>query len=152
MIYIAHRGNIDGRNESLENTIYSIHKCLDMNLHVEVDIWYVDNVLYLGHDQPATKIKVELLQNEKIWCHAKNIEALLYLARYDDIHYFWHENDAYTITSKKIIWAYPGQPVNNKSICVKPELYNYSNYELLNALGICSDNILYYMKYADIYL
>lgn len=152
MIYIAHRGNIQGRDESFENTIYSINRCLDINLHVEVDVWYIDNVLYLGHDNPTTKIEVELLQNQKIWCHAKNPEALIYLSGFSGIHYFWHENDKYTLTSKNIIWAYPGQPINNKSICVKPELYTYSNYELSNALGICSDNILYYIQYANIYL
>ena len=24
-------------------------------------------------------------------------------------HYFWHQEDDYTITSKGIIWAYPGK-------------------------------------------
>lgn len=149
MIYISHRGNIDGKDEISENTLYSINKCLDMDLNVEVDVWHIDNHLYLGHDEPTTKISIQFLQNERIWCHAKNAAALIYLSEYDDVHYFWHENDMYTITSKNIIWAYPGQPTNNKSICVKPELHTYSKYDLSNALGICSDNILYYKQHID---
>lgn len=152
MIYISHRGNLIGSDIKLENTIYGIEKCLTMNLDIEIDVWLKDNNLYLGHDYPKNKISIDILKNKKIWCHAKNIDALLYLSQYNDIHYFWHENDTYTITSKQIIWAYPGMPINSRSICVKPELHHYSGYELSTALGICSDNILYYIQYANTYL
>jgi hypothetical protein len=27
-------------------------------------------------------------------------------------HYFWHQEDDYTITSKGFIWVYPGKPLN----------------------------------------
>jgi len=53
-------------------------------------------------------------------------------------HYFWHQEDDYTITSEGYIWTYPGKKLFNKSICVLPETHDYKN---LNCLGICSDFI-----------
>lgn len=144
MIYISHRGNTNGPNIELENTKYIIDKCLDMNLDIEIDIWYYNNKLYLGHDHPKEEIDINFLQNNKLWCHAKNYEALFIMSQYN-IHYFWHEDDDYTITSRGIIWAYPGMMLNNKSICVKPEISNYTDNQLLIPLGICSDYILNYI-------
>ena len=58
-------------------------------------------------------------------------------------HYFWHQEDDYTITSKGIIWTYPGKLLLKNSICVLPELFNK---QILNCLGICSDYIQNYKK------
>ena len=55
-----------------------------------------------------------------------------------DCHYFWHEEDDYTITSKGFIWTYPGKKLFSNSICVLPENANYKN---INCKGICSDFI-----------
>ena len=57
---------------------------------------------------------------------------------YLHLHYFWHETDTITITSRGYIWAYPGkQPIQN-SIAVMPELHNES---VEHCLGVCSDFI-----------
>jgi hypothetical protein len=53
-------------------------------------------------------------------------------------HYFWHQEDDYTITSKGFIWTYPGKKLFLKSICVLPEKFNY---EKIKCTGICSDFI-----------
>ena len=58
-----------------------------------------------------------------------------------DCHYFWHEEDDYTITSKGIFWVYPGKTLIKNSICVLPELSSYNDF---NCLGICSDFIMNY--------
>ena len=56
----------------------------------------------------------------------------------NNIHYFWHQNDDITLTSKGYIWAYPGkQPIKN-SIAVLPEIHND---DISNCIGICSDII-----------
>ena len=82
--------------------------------------------------------------NERLWCHAKNIEALLRMQNYD-IHYFWHEKDKITLTSKNHIWAYPNVDYPTFSIAVLPEIYNS---EITNCSGICSD---YVEKYKENY-
>jgi hypothetical protein len=78
--------------------------------------------------------------DERLWCHAKNIDALLEMKKYA-IHYFWHEQDTVTLTSKNYIWAYPGkQPIKN-SIAVMPELYKE---DISLCRGVCSDFIKKY--------
>ena len=78
------------------------------------------------------------LINEKFWCQAKNLPAILEMKKYPNIHYFWHQEDDITLTSKGYIWAHPGmQPLSN-SIAVLPELYNE---KVLGCVGVCSDYI-----------
>lgn len=144
MIYIAHRANLINKNPETENTISAIKKCLDLDLYVEIDIWFKNNSFYLGHDGPETKIKESFLVNNKLWCHAKNPEAFFHMSQNPEIHYFWHHIDAYTITSKGFLWACPDQPLFYNTIAVLPEICNYSKLELFNCAGICSDQILGY--------
>jgi len=141
MIYISHRGNYQFKNIKTENTIDQINYCLSLGINVEIDVWHKDSCWWLGHDYPCTKIAIDFLMNPNLWCHAKNYEALFNLIEYNNIHCFWHDTDLYTLTSKKFIWAYPGAKLDKNSICVLPELSNYSQEELQNCAGICSDKI-----------
>lgn len=143
MILISHRGNINGINPSLENNPDYIKNTIYLGFNVEIDVWYHNNTFWLGHDNPEYQINLSfLLENSnKLWCHAKNIEAIIEMSKYPKIHYFWHQEDDITLTSKKYIWAYPGkQPIKN-SIAVMPELHKD---DLGICKGICSDYIKNY--------
>jgi hypothetical protein len=143
MILISHRGNIDTKNPHLENKPEYIDEALNLGYDVEIDVWVVESVLYLGHDKPQYGITQHWL-NERykhIWIHCKNIEAMEWFNVIDGFNYFWHEEDTITLTSRGVIWAYPGkQPIKN-SIAVIPEMYNDN---ISACLGICSDNISKY--------
>lgn len=142
MIFISHRGNIDGPNEARENSPYYIMEALNMGYDVEVDVWYENGSFWLGHDFPVFKTDYLFLMKDYLWCHAKNLDALIEMKKHS-IHYFWHENDTVSLTSKNYIWAFPGkQPIKN-SISVLPELYDD---DLSNCIGICSDYISNYKK------
>ena len=141
MKFISHRGNIHGREIESENQPRKIEECLDLGYEVEVDVWGIDGNLFLGHDKPDYQVHIDFLQREKVWCHAKNFEALTIFANNPKIHYFWHQEDDYTITSHGIIWVYPGKSLPIGSICVMPERASYSYDQLKSCLGICSDNI-----------
>ena len=78
MIHISHRGNIFGRVKESENDPIYIQQALDKGFDVEVDVWYIDNQFWLGHDKPQYQVKREFLQNRKLWCHAKNINAFFH--------------------------------------------------------------------------
>lgn len=140
MILISHRGNINGRVESLENNPEYIRLALELGYQVEIDVWFKDNKFYLGHDEPQYEVSRTFLTNRKLWCHAKNVTALQEMMNYD-IHYFWHEEDTLTLTSKNYIWVYPGKQPIKDSIAVMPEIYND---DVSQCLGVCSDNILNY--------
>jgi len=142
MILISHRGNTNGKFESYENEPAYIDKAISEGFDVEIDVWMVDGQLFLGHDKPQYGITWEYFKDkvDKVWIHCKNIEAL-YWVRETKLHYFWHENDMVTLTSKNYIWAYPGKQPIKGSIAVMPEIYND---DLDSCMGICSDYIKKY--------
>jgi len=143
-MFIAHRGNTQGPNPEQENKPQYIIEALKNNFDVEIDVWLCkNNKWYLGHDKPQYAIDYSFLENEKLWCHAKNLEALSIMLQNPKIHCFWHQQDDYTITSKKFIWAYPGKKIlpNSNTICVMPE-WNDFQFNQNNIIGICSDYVM----------
>jgi hypothetical protein len=147
MIFISHRGNLYGKNTETENSVFSIDTALSLGFDVEIDIWFKDNKFYLGHNRPRHSIEKEYLVNPKIWCHLKNKEAILAIKDLNmDIHYFWHEQDKYTITSKGYIWSYIDMPISKYSICVLPEKTQEILENIKHSLGICSDEIAIYRE------
>jgi hypothetical protein len=140
MILISHRGNISGPNKVMENNPDYIISALRSGFDVEIDFWCVKNKLYLGHDYPQFLIKENFLKKKKLWCHAKNLEGLVYLSN-TNYNYFWHENDSFTITSKGYIWTYPGAKLSKFAICVLPEKFKWKKTQ---CIGICSDFIANY--------
>tara|TARA_B100000886_G_scaffold335189_1_gene291876 strand:+ start:941 stop:1375 length:435 start_codon:yes stop_codon:yes gene_type:complete len=142
MIYISHRGYINGVDEKLENNPSNILKLLEKNIHVEIDVRYHNKNFYLGHDDPKHKIDSNFLKHKNLWCHAKNFKTLDEI-RNIDCHYFWHQEDDYTLTSKGFVWVYPGKPLIKNSIAVLPEKFKQ---DLSICSGICTDNINKYLK------
>jgi hypothetical protein len=146
MKLISHRGNLIGPNPERENSQLYIQEALDKGFDVEIDVWVIDNIIYLGHDKPQYVIEEIWLQLYKkyLWIHCKNTNAVNYFAsKLKLFNYFWHENDTLTLTSKNHIWAYPGkQPIKN-SIAVMPEIY-YD--DVSQCLGICSDYVQNWKK------
>lgn len=140
MIYISHRGYIDGEDKKIENNPKQILKILDKNIHVEIDVRYFNKSFYLGHDTPEFKIDKKFLEHQNLWCHAKDSNTLNEI-RNLNCHYFWHQNDDYTLTSKGFIWVYPGKPLLKNCIAVLPQ---DDNLNLSTCYGICTDNIKKY--------
>ena len=138
MKLIAHRGNINGPN-ILENKPEYIMNTINKGYYVELDLWKINNNLYLGHDEPQYKIEIDFLLDikNKLFCHCKNIEALYYiLENHSEIECFFHDVDECVITSKQNIWTYPGKNLTKISICVMPER---TNQIPKNCLGVCTD-------------
>tara|TARA_B100001939_G_C16839562_1_gene572483 strand:+ start:355 stop:786 length:432 start_codon:yes stop_codon:yes gene_type:complete len=142
MIYISHRGFIDGPDKNLENNPDQIKFLLSNNINIEVDIHFYKNKFYLGHDEPVYEINSVFLENKLLWCHAKNYEALDALKK-TDAHFFWHQEDDYTITSKGFVWVYPGKPLIKNSICVLPEK---NNLNFSDCYGVCTDYLNKFIK------
>jgi hypothetical protein len=148
MILISHRGNLTGPNPDRENSLQYIQEALDKGFDVEIDVWSRNGILYLGHDTYQYEVDLYWLEKRMshLWIHCKNIEALetfYWFNNTKSFHYFWHQEDTLTLTSKGCIWAYPGkQPIKN-SIAVMPEIYNDG---LSNCIGVCSDYVLKHQK------
>lgn len=142
MILISHRGNTRGPNRERENNPDYINEALFKGFHVEVDVWY-NRDWYLGHDNPQYKIDLSFLENHRIWCHAKNLDALSKMLEVGSLICFWHEEDTATLTNNGYIWTYPGKPLVKRSIAVLPEQANVT--DVLQAAGICSDYVEQYL-------
>ena len=119
MIYISHRGNTAGKNTNMENHPDFISKAIEKGFDVEIDVWFENNVFLLGHDNPKYEIDKKYLENPKLWCHAKNLAALE-IMKSINCHFFWHEEDKFTLTSKGYIWSYPGNLAGKNSIFLFP--------------------------------
>lgn len=146
MKLISHRGNIDGKFESLENEPTYIDNAIKEGFEVEIDVWCENGVLFLGHDNPQYMVNFNWFHDRvnKIWIHCKNIEAVEFFSAQEYAYnYFWHQNDTLTLTSLNYIWASPNkQPISN-SIAVMPEI---NNDDISKCIGICSDYIKNYKK------
>lgn len=147
MLLISHRGNINGRMESWENEPTYIDLAISKEYDVEIDVWYKDGVLWLGHDKPDYGVDFRWFRDRisKLWIHCKNIDTLNYFNKCEyEFNYFWHQEDDVTITSLGYFWTYPGKQLIENSIACMPEIEQFENIEI--SYGICSDYIENYKK------
>jgi hypothetical protein len=136
MIRIAHRGNTTGPIPEKENHPIYLMNAVESGFDCEIDVWYIDGKILLGHDNPQYTVDIDFIRQDYFWCHAKNLAALELMLN-ENVHCFWHEHDQRTLTSKGYIWTYPGKEcVSEKSIiCIqKPNIP-----APVNCLGICTD-------------
>ena len=133
MKIISHRGNLNGPNPKKENSPKYIKTALKKGYDVEVDVWLIDKKLWLGHDSPIYKTNINFLKNKKLWCHAKNTDAFLFLKK-KKIRTFWHENDRFVLTTKHDIWCYKNVFIE-KGITVCLDFCKTPSY----IRGICTD-------------
>lgn len=143
MILISHRGNIDGKLIERENHPSYIDEAIALEYDVEIDVWMIDGLLLLGHDEPQYGVSQHWLNEryEHLWVHCKNVEAMEWFNQIGGFNYFWHEEDTLTLTSKQYMWVYVGKQPIKGSIAVMPEL---NNEDVSQCVGICSDFIVNY--------
>jgi hypothetical protein len=139
---IAHRANLNGENKLTENHPDQILLCLSKGYDCEIDIWFLNNNLYLGHDEPQYEVSLNfILDNvDKLWCHCKHMESFQYLLTIPEINCFYHQTDDYILTSHLYIWTYPGKIIpDNRGIVVMPEWNKDIKYNKDSICGICTD-------------
>ena len=148
MKLIAHRANIDGPNSDTENSPDKIQECIEDGYDVEIDVRYDPKTerLWLGHDEPQYPLTWWWLAGRAnyLWIHCKDITTLHAFSNgTSGYNYFWHQNDDFTLTSKRYIWTYPGKPYTSRSVIVMPEWNNlkWDTLKVTNCYGVCSDHI-----------
>ncbi|MDA7893919.1 hypothetical protein N9A98_00020 [Akkermansiaceae bacterium] len=153
MILISHRGNIDGPNQDKENTHRYIQEALDAGYHVEIDVWLINDKLFLGHDEPEISVCLDWItsRRQKLWVHAKNEEALFYLTSNTNLTVFFHEKEKYSIIHngrdidgniiKGAIWAHNLEKLSKNCIIPLLNLNDLPQKPKTKILGICSDYV-----------
>ena len=142
MRWILHRGNNAGPM-SVENNTEKILNLMKDGYEIEIDLWFRDSKLFLGHDYPLYEIEESYLDNSGLWIHCKDAITLEYMnVNKKYLNYFYHTNEDYVLTSKGYIWCYVGKPPLEGSVIVMPEkaiwAYNWSTLVSKNCI-ICSD-------------
>ena len=129
LIFIAHRGNIDGPNPAEENKPEYLLRALSMGFDVELDAWFdpITGQWALGHDEPQYPVKYDFLLTPGFWVHAKNGTTLQAIVRDPRINCFFHDKDEYTITSRGYIWAYPNVNMAGTNCIAVSEFLNASH-------------------------
>ena len=158
MIWISHRGNINGKFESYENEPNYIDNAISEGYDVEIDVWYKDGILWLGHDTPQYSFHKDMTwfkdRIHKLMIHCKNPEAASFFyfenqkfvkEGHPGYHYFCHETDTIALTSKGYMLGYPGKQPMEGTIAMMPEYYDD---DISDCIGVCSDDIA---KYREVY-
>jgi hypothetical protein len=143
MIFISHRGNIEGVQPDRENSPEYIDEAIISGYEVEVDIRWKDGELFLGHDKPQYPTSLEWLleRKEYLWIHTKDYESLATLQDYA-LRYFWHEKDSFTLTSNGYIWSHDFQNKMTRH-CIVPllSLEEVEQYTQKHFYAVCSDYV-----------
>ena len=152
--YIAHRGNVSGKNSEKENHPDYIVSAIMLGYDVEINVWFEDRKWILGHDEPTYEVTYDFFSrwSNWLWLHAKSYLALqrLFETSKTQLNYFYHTNEDYVLTSQHWIWAYPNKPGNSRTICVLPEIATtLTNEQISKFDGICSDEIEKYKRNAQ---
>ena len=147
MRLIAHRALVNGPNASLENHPDQIKYCLDNRIDAEIDVRYINEKWYLGHDEPTYPTSLDFLNQDGLWIHCKNHEAAFNLLdltkRGWNFNFFSHDKDDRTLTSHGYWWTDPYKELGPLSIAVMPEwvvgVGKLSEIKNWKCFGVCSD-------------
>ena len=136
MKIISHRGNLEGRIPEDENNPDYIHEAIESGFYVDIDLLLYENGFYLGHDEPEYQIDLNFFKNERLWVHAKSMKTAEFLYKQPLIHWFWHETDKMTLTSKGYIWCFPGYSCKD---CIIVDKNGRAPSCSDNIWGVCTD-------------
>jgi hypothetical protein len=91
---------------------------------VEVDVWYVWDALWVGHDGPMWKVNYhDWYENKSLIVHCKNMAAVKWLEARSAppvFDYFYHDKDEATFTKKGKFWVHWNQ-VNSDNYSTIPK-------------------------------
>ena len=130
----------------MENHPSYIDKAIALGYDVEIDVWYIDGKLWLGHDEPQYEVSMDWLdlRSPSLWIHCKDMNSLSYFNEYSNkissqFNYFSHDVDMGVLTSHNYIWS---TNLYDRGILVLPEVFNREPNG--GTIGICSDVIQKY--------
>ena len=149
--FICHRGNLERKELANENNPNLLDMRIADGYDVELDVWYKNNELFLGHDNPEYPITFEwLMQSSKKYIHTKDASTLEYLLlRCGKEGYnpniFYHTDEHYSLTTRNHIIVLPGQEIIEGSVNMMPEM-SPTPKDTRQAFAVCSDSLSNFSK------
>jgi len=149
MLYISYQGIYDGNDYQDANTPKQINKALGKGYSCLVDVWRINNRLYLGNGQPVPQFEVsaDYIKGPRFWINAKNEDMQTWISEQSLTvypNYFWFDAPTppppyATASNGKLIT--PGTvPINTNSVMFLPEINDRSLYTMVKvkSYGVCS--------------
>jgi len=147
MFYISYQGIFNGSDYEDANTPKQIGKALSAGFSVNIDVWRIDNKLYVGNNQPTIEVTEKYIQGNRFWINAKNTDMQTWIATQPPRlypNYFHFEASTppppyATASNGKLIT--PGTvPINLNSVMYLPEINDRSLLTMVKvrAYAICS--------------
>ena len=147
MLYISYQGIYDGQDYESANTPKQINKALGKGYSCLINVWRVDNKLYVGNGQPLIEVTEKYIQGPRFWINAVNTDMQTWIATQSSTlypNYFTFAASTppppyATASNGKLIT--PGTvPINTSSVMFLPEINDRSLYTMVKvkSYGICS--------------
>ena len=147
MLYISYQGIYDGQNYEDANTPSQISKAQQRGFSCLIDVWRVNNKLYVGNGQPLIEVTEKYIQGNRFWINAVNTDMQTWIATQPSALYpnYFHFDASTppppyaTASNGKLIT--PGTvPINTTSVMFLPEINDRSLYTMVKvkSYGICS--------------
>ena len=135
-----------GANQALENSPAYIDAAILAGYDVEIDLRFIAGGIFLGHDDPVYEVDLDwvLKRKDRLYVHAKTLETVQFLSSLDDVHFFFHDEDDCTLTSRKTVWVHPKARPIEGCIFVMPERSNVDMKDMLICSAICTDHVIHY--------
>lgn len=144
MKIISHRGNIRGNNPTNENRPSYIDSAIKLGYEVEVDVRFMDNEFWLGHDYNQYKINEKWMELRKnyLWFHCKDIDSALKFSIKKNFNFFCHTSDDYVLTSNGYIWVHDlNKTINDKCIIPLLSINDIDHYRNSTPHAVCTDYV-----------
>ena len=142
MRLISYRGNKQGPNPELENTMGYVQETINRGLDVMVDLWLIDNKIYMGPEESKEPIDFDWLErfSSRLWLNCRDHELLSRFLDLDPIgkylHYFYLGSAETTLTSRNYLLATEDFKTKN-CIVFLPDINN----NITDVYGICTNDI-----------
>lgn len=146
MKLISHRGNIIGPNPNRENTPSYIDTAISAGYDVEIDIRYINEKYYLGHDTPDYEVTQTWLlkRKNKLWIHCKNVDAANKLSKSNTFQFFCHTSDPFVLTSNGYVWAHDlAVEVSSRLVIPLLDESDLLEYKGKGAYAVCTDYVTF---------
>jgi hypothetical protein len=147
MFYISYQGIYDGKDYEDANTPSQISKAQQRGFSCLIDVWRINNKLYVGNGQPLIEVTEKYIQGNRFWINAVNTDMQTWIATQPSNLYpnYFHFDASTppppyaTASNGKLIT--PGTvPINTSSVMFLPEINDRSLYTMVKvkSFGICS--------------
>mgnify|MGYP000741897966 FL=1 len=147
MFYISYQGIYDGKDYEDANTPSQISKAQQRGFSCLIDVWRINNKLYVGNGQPLIEVTEKYIQGNRFWINAVNTDMQTWIATQPSNLYpnYFHFDASTppppyaTASNGKLIT--PGTvPINTSSVMFLPEINDRSLYTMVKvkSYGICS--------------